>query len=509
MASRYRWCAVPLVFLALYVTAIVFRPPLPVDETRYLSVAWEMFLRAGWLEPLTLNFEPYHHKPPMLFWLISAAWSALGVSRWAAVVPVVLTSMLSACLAALLCRRLLPGLYWRALLIMLGSVAFLLYSTAILFDLTLTVFVLGSLLFLLAYADQRRVMHIIAMGLMLGGGVLTKGPVAWLFWVFPFLLAPYWMQDNRRWVSWYAGGAVALLISAAVVLCWLVPVLKSSSNEFGYWLVWEQTAGRVTGDYRRSHARPFYFYLGVLPVMLLPWILFPRFWQGIAAIKREAAGRGSVRFLLAWLVPTIVCFSLVSGKQPHYLMPLLPGLAILTAVATARLTERRLGITVAVMVLLFIAAHAAFSARINEYYDLRPLAQFMRQNIDRDWAFSGSRYRGELTFLARLERPLDTPRLEDLPAWFDAHPDGFAVILYENQREIAGFEMHLTHRYRGYSMGIFSRRDAKPPKISLSRPRALQASRGAGDYIPLVEGSLAGAHDGAVCAVFETINEVL
>jgi len=467
-----KWLVVPLVLLALYVTAIVFRPPLPIDETRYLSVAWEMFLRAGWFEPLTLNFEPYHHKPPMLFWLISAAWSTFGVSRWAAVIPVVLTSMLSAYLAALLCRRLLPRLCWRALLILLGSAGFLLYSTAILFDLTLTVFVLGSLLFLLAYANERRVIYAVAMGLLLGGGVLTKGPVAWLYWVFPFLLAPYWMRDKRNWVSWYAGGAAALLISAVTVLCWLVPVLMTSSSEFGYWLVWEQTAGRVTGSYTSSHARPFYFYLGVLPILLLPWILFPRFWRGIAAIRREGVERGGVRFLIAWVVPTIVCFMLISGKQPHYLVPLLPGLAILAAVATASVTERALGTTVAAMVLIFIAAHAAFTVRINDHYDLRPLAQFMRQNIDRDWSYSGSRYRGELTFLARLDRPLENPDLEDLPAWFDAHPDGFAVILYDNQSEIAGFEMHLTHLYRGKSMGIFSRRDEQQPEVLSARPVA-------------------------------------
>jgi len=457
-ASWRKWLAVPLVFLALYVTAIVFRPPLPIDETRYLSVAWEMFLRAGWFEPLTLNFEPYHHKPPMLFWLISAAWSIFGVSRWAAVIPVVLTSMLSAYLAVLLCRRLLPSLCWRALLILLGSFAFLLYSTAILFDLTLTVFVLGSLLFLLAYANQRRVIYVLAMGLLLGGGLLTKGPVAYLYWVFPFLLAPYWLRDNRRWASWYAGGVAALLVSVVVVLCWLVPVLRASSSEFGYWLVWEQTAGRVTGSYSSSHARPFYFYLGVLPIMLLPWILLPRFWQGITAIRRESVERGSVRFLIAWTVPALVCFSLISGKQPHYLLPLLPGLAILAALATASLSERALGTTAAAMVLLFISAQAAFTGPINDHYDLRPLAKFMRQNMDRDWSFSGSRYRGELTFLARLDGPLDNPRLEDLPAWFDAHPDGFAVILYENAGEIDGLEMHLTHLYRGYAIGIFSRR---------------------------------------------------
>ena len=32
-------------WLICLVSAIVLRPPLPVDETRYLAVAWEMWLR--------------------------------------------------------------------------------------------------------------------------------------------------------------------------------------------------------------------------------------------------------------------------------------------------------------------------------------------------------------------------------------------------------------------------------------------------------------------------------
>ena len=59
----------PALLLAiLTVVAIAARPLTPIDETRYVSVAWEMWLRNDWLV-LFKNGAPYSHKPPLLFWL--------------------------------------------------------------------------------------------------------------------------------------------------------------------------------------------------------------------------------------------------------------------------------------------------------------------------------------------------------------------------------------------------------------------------------------------------------
>lgn len=69
-----------LAWAALVAVALWARPLLPVDETRYLSVAWEMWQRGDWLVP-HLNGQPYHHKPPLLFWLIQLGWHVLGVSE--------------------------------------------------------------------------------------------------------------------------------------------------------------------------------------------------------------------------------------------------------------------------------------------------------------------------------------------------------------------------------------------------------------------------------------------
>ena len=108
LLARRRRLWLPLTVFILYLAAICFRPLLPIDETRYASVAWEMFMRQDWLKPLTMNFEPYHHKPPLLFWFIDASWAIFGVSRWAATLPVALSSLASVYLTVVLGRLLFP-----------------------------------------------------------------------------------------------------------------------------------------------------------------------------------------------------------------------------------------------------------------------------------------------------------------------------------------------------------------------------------------------------------------
>src|SRR4029453_5243109 len=63
------------------VTALWCRPLLPIDETRYLSVAWEMWRRGDFLVP-HLNGQIYAQKPPLLFWLFHFGWALFGVNEW-------------------------------------------------------------------------------------------------------------------------------------------------------------------------------------------------------------------------------------------------------------------------------------------------------------------------------------------------------------------------------------------------------------------------------------------
>ncbi|HRO14132.1 MAG TPA: hypothetical protein PLL33_03645, partial [Paracoccus sp. (in: a-proteobacteria)] len=111
---------------AVAVAGVLLRPALPIDETRYLAVAWEMWTRGDWLVP-TKNFEPYTHKPPLLFWTISLVWSLTGVSETAARLVGPGYAALALVLTGRLARQLwpdLPGMSGRAMLALAGMFAF-------------------------------------------------------------------------------------------------------------------------------------------------------------------------------------------------------------------------------------------------------------------------------------------------------------------------------------------------------------------------------------------------
>lgn len=453
----------PLLGFVLFLAAVLCRPLLPIDETRYMGVAWEMSLHSGWLDPLTKNFEPYHHKPPLLFWLINLFWSVFGISRWAGTLPVVIAACLCVYLTGVLGKQLARNdtnspLFnrQRSWILMAASLPFFIYGTLVMFDFLLCLFVLTSLVLVVRYADKRRTLDLILLGLCLGFGVLTKGPVAYLHVLPVFLLAPFWNRDLKNLKSWYAAGLGAVLISAIPVLFWLIPVIQASDDHFAFWLVWNQTAGRITGNFGDAHVRPLYFYLPFLPLFLMPWIFFPSAWKSLRALKSKLPTDMGLRFILAWFAPVFIAFSLISGKQVHYLVPLVPAITLFFAYALQELKLKALVTTLIVMTTIivtgqFIAKHSLF-----EKYDLMPIADFIQKNPDRKFAFV-SNYHAEFSFLSKLTKPIEDVKELDMEAWFQKNPHGLAIVKYRNITELDGYHIKLDMEYRGRNKAIVSK----------------------------------------------------
>ena len=123
-------------WLVLMSGAFLFRPILPVDETRYLSVAWEMWLRDDYLVP-HLNGATYSHKPPLLFWLINAGWGIFGVSDWWPRLVAPTFGLGCLYLTARLGKRLWPDhpIYLMTPFLLVGTFYWVIYTTLTMFDL--------------------------------------------------------------------------------------------------------------------------------------------------------------------------------------------------------------------------------------------------------------------------------------------------------------------------------------------------------------------------------------
>ncbi len=314
----------------VWLASVFGRPDIPIDETRYVSVAWEMWSGGDWLV-LHRNGVPYHHKPPLLFWLIGAGWSLFGVNDWWPRAISALASLACLSLTGAIARRLWPseeGIGERAGWLLLGGVFWLFFSTSVIFDILLTACVLLALLAALrAWQGESRGTWGL-FGVALGLGILAKGPVVLLHVLPPLLLVRWWDGSARVGRGWFGGIALGVLTGAAIALAWAIPAALHGGEEFRNAIFWGQTAGRVTGSL--AHRQPFWFYLAVLPLLLFPWFFWGSAWRALIAAVKDRTDHG-VRFCLAWIFPAFIGFSLAGGKQAHYILPLLPAFALLPA----------------------------------------------------------------------------------------------------------------------------------------------------------------------------------
>jgi 4-amino-4-deoxy-L-arabinose transferase-like glycosyltransferase len=382
--------AAPLVgafWLALMLAVIAVRPLTPVDETCYAAVAWAM-LHSGDASSLRLNGALYGHKPPLMFWLIDAGWLAFGPSVWWPRLLTGLFALSALLLVAKLARRLAPGrddLAAMTLLVTASSLYWMAFTGAVMFDLMLAFFVLLGVLGIARAADGGGPRDWLLVGIALGLGILTKGPVALLHLLPLALLAPWWRAAgapaDRRWGRWYGGVALAVAVGAAIALAWAVPAGLAGGGKFGREIFWSQSVDGMVNT--AHHFRPFWFYIATAPLLLLPWLFFPPVWRGFAALARGDRRR-QARFALAWTVPVFVAFSQLDGKQVQYLLPLVPAFALLAAMGLASLAEIRRWET-ALVAGVFIVASIALAV-----FAAHPRVRLLVTPGERPWVWLSS-----------------------------------------------------------------------------------------------------------------------
>lgn len=332
-APRGGGITVAAVLVALVVvTGLVTRPLMAIDETRYAAVALEMLQRGDWLVP-HLNGETYSHKPPLLFWLVLAGWKVFGVSVvWARLVgPIV--GIVALVLLRALARALWPHdarIRGWAPVITAGALLWASFSSLFMFDTLLACSALLALLGVVQAVEhaRRRGIAMLALGITLG--VLSKGPVILLHVLPVALAAPWWAtpRANRRWGVWYLSLLGGVLLGAAGALCWAIPAGVAGGPAYRNAIFLGQTTGRLTDSF--AHGRAFWWYLPLLPVLLFPWFAWPEAWRALGTL-RAAPREAGIRFCVAWSAGGLLAFSLVSGKQVHYMLPLVPALALLLA----------------------------------------------------------------------------------------------------------------------------------------------------------------------------------
>jgi 4-amino-4-deoxy-L-arabinose transferase-like glycosyltransferase len=329
-ALRFGISIAALALLAVFAT-LATRGFWPVDETRFLGIAWEMW-SSGDRQVPRLNGVPVA-QAPLFFWLVQGGWALFGVQEWWPRLLPGLLMVASLFVAARMARLLWPGeepWYRRTPFVLLGGFYWLASATLFTPDFLTTLFTLlavHALLWMWRTRDQR---VWLLLGLWLGLGLLASGSLV-LLYVLPIaLLAPQWARGTPTmpWKYWYADLFKALLFGFGLFAAWFLPAAARVKSAAVMPVLSAPFSTHALDLYAGAH--PWWWLLALLPVLAFPWSLWPLPWLRFWHIRREPISNG-LAFCMLWGVVTIALLLLSPVSQPQLLLPLVPAFFLVTA----------------------------------------------------------------------------------------------------------------------------------------------------------------------------------
>jgi 4-amino-4-deoxy-L-arabinose transferase-like glycosyltransferase len=310
------WLIVPL--LILYLLDLGGVGLISTDEPRYASIGREMARSGDWVTP-RLDGAAWFEKPPLLYWMIAAGHIARLPDEWAARLPVALLSIAFLLFFFyVIAREFTTRTAVAAVTILASSAGWLAYSFGALTDLPMSA-MLGAAILVALF--EKKKWSGFAAGALLGLAVLAKAFVPLVLFAPVFLMA-----RGKR-----AAIAVGVI---AVALPWHVLCFLRNGQAFWDEYFWRQQFSRFF-THERQHLQPWWFYLPVLLAGLFPWTPLI-----VLLTRRSSYVDVRMRYLGAWLLYGLAFFSASQNKLAGYLLPLMPGLALLLAVGIDQAVEK-------------------------------------------------------------------------------------------------------------------------------------------------------------------------
>jgi 4-amino-4-deoxy-L-arabinose transferase-like glycosyltransferase len=304
------------------------------DEPRFTQIAREMLARHDWVSP-TLYGRVWLEKPVLYYWSAMLSYRIFGVSDWSARLPVAVFATLMVAGIHIFTGRFRPGAQLHAALIACSSAATLAFARAGSTDMPLAACFTVGLLAWLAWFQTQEKKWLLVFYLFMAGGMLAKGPVAPLLAgliiiCFALLCRDAGIVLRTLWLP----GILLFLLAA---MPWYVLVQLRNPQFFTEFILRQNLARFRTNLYH--HEQPFWYYIPVLLLSLLPWTVFSlAAWAKIArtffrkgpTAKEGAAADDLEKFLAIWAVVPVFFFTFSQSKLPGYILPAIPAWALLT-----------------------------------------------------------------------------------------------------------------------------------------------------------------------------------
>ena len=283
------------------------------DEINFAEIAREMVVTGQYLQ-VQIDFKMFWEKPPLFFWMQALSMKFFGIGEFASRFPNALLGILTANILLHIgtqIKNLSFGLLWAGLY-GLSLLPFIYFKSGII-DPWLNTFIFLSLFTTHQYIEKRNVYNLIASGILLGLGILCKGPVAIIIWGLTGITYYFLNKKNIRFPL--APLSLVVCISLSIPGIWFfIDYINNGSDFIIDFITYQIELFKNPGA---GHQQPFFYHpviilLGCFPMsaFLLPAIKFKRLHQ-----------LENGKFLqICWIsfLTVLILFSIVETKIIHY-----------------------------------------------------------------------------------------------------------------------------------------------------------------------------------------------
>ncbi len=365
--------ALALITVVLGLAGLASIPPIDRDEPEFAQPAKQMLETSDFVD-IRFQQEALYEKPVLTYWLQAASAAAFGGPRLDRIWAYRLPSLIAIVAAVLLAYELglvlfEPRAAFAAALLLASMLLVQSQAHQARADALLLASMLGCML-PLARAYITRAMLSISMALLfwasLAAAILIKGPVVpGLIAVAVATLAV--LERESRWLL-ALRPKLGMPLFLLILLPWPIAILLRHGTDF-FVQAWRTDILPKLVSGQEGHGAPPLAYTLSSPLTLWPaTLLLPSALVSAWRKRHEAP----VKFCIASILPGWILFELAPTKLPHYVLPLVPMLALLmTATQIRSRIASRIGAVLFLLVSIAVACGLAYAlARLGGGIDL-------------------------------------------------------------------------------------------------------------------------------------------
>lgn len=302
-----------------------------VDETRYVSMARDMFHSKDFLT-LYLNGEYFFEKPPLYFWGECLSFALFGkVNEFTARFPVALYGTLSTLLVYFTGKKIISRRYgFISALILATTLEFVMLAKFAILDIVVTTCIGFSVMFgfLTQFVSDKNKKYMWWLFYIFSGlAVMAKGIPGF---VVPFAVMFFVTLYNKTFKQIFKPQYIlpGFALFFLIVLPWHIVMLKLHDPLFFNEYIMKHHINRFFSSSEIDREQPFYFYFVTVLWGLIPWV-FSGIAVGITKLKTfkniaVSELNNSQKFMMFNIIAFIVTmlfFSSSSTKLITYILP--------------------------------------------------------------------------------------------------------------------------------------------------------------------------------------------